>query len=285
MPIDLSVANGALLPERDLAWSAADVLLYHLGVGAGVDDLRYVYERDLHVLPTFALVTSTLRETAPPSLDLPGVDVDLVNALHGRQELIVHRPLPVEGKARATTRIAEIQDKGSAAVIVTELVARDPDGEPLFTTRTHIFVRGAGGFGGERGASGRVPPPDRAPDAVIETPTDSAQAVLYRLCGDLNPLHVDPEFAVMAGFPGPILHGLCTYGMVCKAVVDSQLDGDVRRVAGFRARFAGVVFPGETLRTAVWADGDRFVVTTVVADRDNAPALADAVLTVTPGPA
>jgi acyl dehydratase len=281
VPIDPAVAVGAELPDRELTWTAPDVLLYHLALGATRADLRYVYERDLHVLPTFALVASTLRETAPPTLTMPGIDVDLMQALHGRQELVIHRPLPVEGKAHATSRIAAVQDKGSAAVIVTELVARDPDGEPLFTTRTHIFVRGAGGFGGERGESGRVPPPDRDPDAVILTPTGPGQALLYRLCGDLNPLHVDPAFAAAAGFPQPILHGLCTYGMVCKAVVDEQLGGDVGRVTGYSARFAGVVFPGETLRTLVWQDGDRFTLTTSVVERD-APALADVVLTVRP---
>jgi acyl dehydratase len=275
VPIDPSRAVGAALPDRVLAWSASDVLLYHLALGATVDDLRYVYERDLHVLPTFAMVAHTLRETAPPTMSMPGIDVDLVNALHGRQELIVHRPLPVEGKAHATARIAEVQDKGSAAVIVLESTASD-----LFTTRTHIFVRGAGGFGGERGASGRVAVPDREPDATVHTPTDPAQALLYRLCGDLNPLHVDPEFAAAAGFPRPILHGLCTYGMVCKAVVDALLDGDVTRVAGFSARFAGVVFPGETLRTRIWTEGDRLVLTTSVVERDDAAALSDAVLTV-----
>jgi acyl dehydratase len=272
MPIDPSRAVGAALPDRELVWSATDVLLYHLGLGATGDELRYVYERDLHVLPTFAVVTHTLGATEPPTLSMPGIDVDLVNALHGRQELIVHRPLPVAGKAVATARIAEVQDKGSAAVIVVESTAAD-----LFTTRSHIFVRGAGGFGGERGTSGKVPVPDREPDATVDTPTDPRQALLYRLCGDLNPLHVDPAFAAAAGFPAPILHGLCTYGVVCKAVVDTLLGGDVSRVAGYSARFAGVVFPGETLRTRIWTEDDRFLLTTTAGDRT---VLSDAVLTV-----
>jgi acyl dehydratase len=279
MPIDPSRAVGAALPDRELSWRPSDVLLYHLALGADNDDLRYVYERDLRVLPTFAVVTHTLRETAPPTLVMPGVDVELVNALHGRQELIVHRPLPTEGKARATATIAEVQDKGHAAVIVVESVATDPDDEPLFTTRTHIFVRGAGGFGGDRGTSGRVAVPDRDPDATVLTATWPEQALLYRLCGDLNPLHVDPEFAAAAGFPRPILHGLCTYGLACKAVVDALLGGDVTRVASYSARFAGVVYPGETLRTRVWRADDRLILTASVVERDDAPALADAVLT------
>jgi acyl dehydratase len=280
MPIDPNLAVGAELPSHDLAWTASDVLLYHLAVGAGPDDLRYVYERDLRVLPTFAVVAPTLRDTAPPVLTMPGIDVDLAAALHGRQELTVHRPLPVDGKAHTRSVIADIQDKGSAAVIVVETRAADPAGEPLFTNRTSIFVRGEGGFGGHRGESVRVAVPERGPDAVLETPTWPQQALWYRLCGDRNPLHVDPGFAARAGFPRPILHGLCTYGVVCRAVVDALLDGDVGRVTGYAARFAGVVYPGETLRTRVWAEApDRLVVTTTVADRDDAPALADTVLT------
>jgi acyl dehydratase len=283
MPIDPALAIGAELPSHDLSWTASDVLLYHLAIGAGPDDLRYVYERDLRVLPTFAVVAPTLRDTTPPALTMPGVDVDLAAALHGRQELTVHRPLPVDGKARTRSVIADVQDKGSAAVIVVETRAADPAGEPLFTNRTTIFVRGEGGFGGRRGESSRVPVPSREPDAVVETPTWPQQALWYRLCGDRNPLHVDPAFAARAGFPRPILHGLCTYGVVCRAVVDALLDGDVGRVTGCSARFAGVVFPGETLRTRVWAEApDRYVLTTSVVERDDAPALADTILTVTP---
>jgi acyl dehydratase len=279
MPIDPARAIGAVLPERELTWTASDVLLYHLALGAGDDDLRYVYERDLHVLPTFAVVTPTLHETRPPTFAMPGIDVDLADALHGRQELVVHRPLPVDGKARERSSVADVQDKGSAAVIVVEAHTVDPAGEPLFTTRSSIFVRGEGGFGGQRGASTRVPVPAREPDAVVLSPTWPQQALWYRLCGDRNPLHIDPAFAARAGFPRPILHGLCTYGVVCKAVVDALLDGDVARVAGYSARFAGVVFPGETLRTRVWVEADRLVLTASVVERDDAAALADAVLT------
>jgi acyl dehydratase len=117
--------------------------------------------------------------------------------------------------------------------------------------------------------------PDRAPDFVVDTPTLPQQALLYRLCGDRNPLHSDPAFALAAGFPRPILHGLCTYGIVCKAVIDAVLDGDVTRVAGYRVKFAGVVFPGETLRTQVWQEDKRLLITTTAGDR---PALSDTVL-------
>jgi acyl dehydratase len=283
MPIDPTRAIGAELPSHDLTWTASDVLLYHLAIGAGPDDLSYVYERDLRVLPTFAVVAPTLRDTEPPALTMPGIDVDLAAALHGRQELTVHRPLPVDGKARTRSVIADVQDKGSAAVIVVETRAADPAGEPLFTNRTTIFVRGEGGFGGHRGESTRVPVPTREPDVVLETPTWPQQALWYRLCGDRNPLHVDPGFAARAGFPRPILHGLCTYGVVCRAVIDALLSGDVGRVTGYATRFAGVVYPGETLRTRVWREApDRLVLAATVADRDDAPALADTVLTIAP---
>ena len=275
MPIDPAKAIGADLGSQEVSWGASDVLLYHLALGAKPDELRYVYERDLRVLPTFAVVAGTLRDTRPPSLAMPGVDVDLVQALHGRQELIVRRTLPADGAATASSRIVDVYDKGSAAVIVTETST------PYYTNRTTIFVRGEGGFGGSRGPSTREPVPAREPDATVLSPTWPQQALVYRLCGDRNPLHVDPAFAARAGFDRPILHGLCTYGMVCKAIVDAELGGDPARVTGFAGRFAGVVFPGETLRTRIWrADGDLLVLTTV-ADRDDAPAFADARMTIT----
>jgi len=274
MPIDPAKAVGAELPPRELAWTTTEVLLYHLALGARADELHYVYERDLRVLPTFAVVTPTLGVVAPPSLVMPGVDVDLVHALHGRQELVVHRPLPPSGEATATSRIVAVYDKGTAAVLVVETVTA------YFTARNTIFVRGEGGFGGDRGPSTRVPPPAREPDAVLLSPTSVRQPLWYRLCGDRNPLHVDPEFAARAGFPRPIMHGLCTYGIVAKAVVDALLDADPGRVAGYDARFAGVVYPGETLRTRVWREPDRLVLATTVVERDDAPALSDTVLTV-----
>ncbi|HWO61189.1 MAG TPA: MaoC/PaaZ C-terminal domain-containing protein [Umezawaea sp.] len=279
MPIDPTTAVGAELPETKFSWTSSDVLLYHLALGAGPDDLRYTYERDLHVLPTFGVVAATLRATEPPTVSFPGIDVDLARVLHGTQEITVHRPLPVRGEAVLRTRVADVFDKGTAAVIVQESTAVDTDGTALFTTRSSIFARGEGGFGGSRGPSTRVEVPDRAPDAVLDTPTLPQQALLYRLCGDRNPLHADPEFARLAGFDAPILHGLCTYGVVCKAVVDALLDGRVDRVTSFAARFTGVVYPGETLRTRVWRGGDRFVLTTTAADRDDAPVLSDVVLT------
>jgi len=285
VPIDPSVAIGAELPAQEFSWTGSDVQLYHLGLGAGArptdaGELRYLRDGDPQVLPTFATVAATFHATEPPKVSFPGVEIDLAKVVHGSQEIVVHRPIPASGSGRTVTRVAEAWDKGKAAVIVQESTTEDADGEPLWTARSSIFARGEGGFGGERGPSEAVDYPEREPDAEFDVPTLPQQALLYRLCGDRNPLHSDPEFAKNAGFPAPILHGLCTYGTVCKAVTDRLLDADVSRVAGFRARFAGVVFPGETLRVRVWNEGDRLLATAAVVDRDLAPALADVVLTV-----
>lgn len=285
MPIDPSVAIGADLGEVAFSWTASDVLLYHLALGAGADpvdeaELRYTYERDLQVLPTFATVAANLRTFEPPAVSFPGVEIDLAKVLHGKQEVIAHRPLPVDGKAVARSRIADVFDKGKAAVIVQETEVADTGGTPLWTARSTIFARGEGGFGGERGPSDRREPPSREPDLVVDTPTLPQQALLYRLCGDRNPLHADPEFARAAGFDAPILHGLCTYGMVAKTVIGAVLGGNTALAGGFAAKFAGVVFPGETLRTRIWRDGGTVTSVTTCPARDDAPVLTDAVLTV-----
>jgi len=285
VPIDPARAVGAQLPTEDFSWSASDVLLYHLALGAGGDpvdprELRYVIEDGLQVLPTFAVVAQTVHRFEPPAVEYPGISIDLAKVLHGTQRIDVHRPLPADGKARATARVKGVYDKGSAAVVETETLVTDLDGNPLWTNTSSIFARGEGGFGGDRGPSGPPPPPDRAPDTVIVTPTAPQQALWYRLLGDRNPLHSHPEFAAQAGFPRPILHGLCTYGMVAKAVVDAELAGDVTRVAGYGVRFAGVVFPAETLRTSVWREGERLVLVTTVDERDGAAALTGAELVV-----
>jgi acyl dehydratase len=148
------------------------------------------------------------------------------------------------------------------------------DGTPLWTQKRSIFARGEGGFGGERGPSTSSEPLQRAPDFEVAIGVSPQQALLYRMCGDRNPLHSDPEFAAAAGFPRPILHGLCTYGMTCKALVDTLLDGDTSRVGHYGARFAGVVFPGETLKASIWKEGDGFVAVVTAPERDDAVALA-----------
>lgn len=281
MPVDPEVALRAAPREERLAWSSADVLLYHLALGAGSRptdqrELRYVYEPSLHVLPTFPVVVPTLRATQAARVELPGVSVDLGRILHGTQRVEVHRPLPASGEVIAATRVTEVWDKGSAAVVVLETEARESAGKPLWTTQAGMFVRGEGGFGGERGPARRPVSPDTPPDAVLTTRTLPQQALWYRLLGDRNPLHVDPDAAAAAGFPAPILHGLATYGLVVKQVVDDLLDGAVNSVRSIAVRFAGVAYPGETLQTEVRRRGARLALLTTCPKRDNAVVLDDA---------
>ncbi|MGW4737511.1 MaoC/PaaZ C-terminal domain-containing protein [Nocardia xishanensis] len=280
MPIDPKIALGAELPSREFAWTPSDVQLYQLGLGAGARwtdaaELRYLDDREPQVLPTFATVAQTLHETEPPKVSFPGIDIDLAKVVHGHQEVEVHRPISAAGKATSTGRISEIWDKGSAAVVVQEHTITGSDGAPLWTTRSSIFAKGEGGFGGERGPSNKSELPDRAPDFDVTTRTLPQQALLYRMLGDRNPLHSDPEFARAAGFPDPILHGLCTYGIVCKTATDTALDSDASRVTGFRARFAGVLYPGETIRTRIWRGEGELVIAATVVEREDAPVLAD----------
>ncbi|MEO5652698.1 MAG: MaoC/PaaZ C-terminal domain-containing protein [Marmoricola sp.] len=291
MPIDPDVAIGAQLPDRTFSWSSSDILLYHLGIGAGsapganLDSaaLRYTLDDEhLQVLPSFGIVAPTFHETDPPPLDLPGCDINLAQVVHGSQEISVTGPLPASGTATLRTRVTDVWDKGKAAVIWQEGRATAEDGSPLWTARSSIFVRGEGGWGGDRGTSTKVELPDREPDCDAAYDVTPQQALLYRLCGDRNPLHADPEFAAAAGFPVPILHGLCSYGIVLRTVTDALLDGDASRVGGFAARFAGVVIPGETIRVRAWREEDRILVSATIradGERDGAPVLADCVLT------
>jgi acyl dehydratase len=257
------------------------VLLYHLAIGA--QDLRYTLDNaDLQVLPSFGIVAPTFHEADPPPLDLPGCDINLAQVVHGAQEIEILGPLPTSGAAVLRTSITDVWDKGKASVIWQEGSASAPDGTPLWTVRSSIFVKGEGGWGGNRGQSNAVEIPDRTPDADTTYAVTPQQALLYRLCGDRNPLHADPDFAKAAGFPAPILHGLCSYGIVLREVTDALLGGDAARVQAFRARFAGVVFPGDTLRVHAWRQDEEIVVSATIAggERDGAPVLADCVLQV-----
>jgi acyl dehydratase len=279
MPIDLDVALGAELAPVEFSWSSSDVQLYHLGLGAGADplsrrELRYLADRNPQVLPTFGCVAATFHATEPPRVSFPGVEIELGRVLHASEAVTVPAPLPPSGSARAVTRLVDIWDKGKAAVIWSETTASAPDGTVLWTQKRSIFARGAGGFGGQRGPSSSGAAPDRAPDVEVMLPTLPQQALLYRLCGDRNPLHSDPEFAAAAGFPRPILHGLCTYGIACKAIVDTVLDGDASRVLSYGARFAGVVFPGESLKASIWKEDGRFVAALTAPGRDDAAVLS-----------
>jgi acyl dehydratase len=279
MPIDPAEALGAELPPVEFSWSSNDVQLYHLGLGAGSDpmdprELRYLTDGTPRVLPTFGTVAQSFHLTEPPAVRFPGIDIELSRVLHASESVIVPTPIPPSGTGVAVTRFTDIWDKGTAAVICSEIEVTAPDGSPLWTQKRSIFARGEGGFGGERGPSTSTEPPSRAPDAQLSIPTLPQQALLYRMCGDRNPLHSDPESASAAGFSKPILHGLCTYGIVCKALVDAFLDGDASRVGSYHARFAGVVFPGETLKVRVWRNGGIFRAVVSAPERDDAVALA-----------
>jgi len=291
MPIDPEVAIGAHLPDRTFSWESSDVLLYHLGIGAGSREgdnldpgaLRYTLDNEaLQVLPSFAVVAPTFHETDPPPLELPGCAIDLAQVVHGSQEVVVAAPLPTSGSAKLHTRVTDVWDKGKAAVIWQEGRAVSAEGDTLWTVRSSIFVRGEGGWGGDRGTSTRVVLPEREPECDASYDVTPQQALLYRLCGDRNPLHADPAFAEQAGFPAPILHGLCSYGIVLRTVTDGLLGGDAGKVRAFTARFAGVVFPGETIRVRAWHSDEGILVSATIrgeGERDGASVLADCVLT------
>jgi len=280
MAIDPEQARGAQLPPVNVSYTADRVILYHLGIGAGVPptdpgELAYTYEKNLKVLPSFAVIPA--MGSLPGLAQVPGLQFNWAMLLHGEQEVILRRPVPPEATLATSPRIAEIYDKGKGALVILEAESRDEAGESLFTNRFSLFIRGEGGFGGDSGPKAGYQPPARAPDAVLESPTLPQQALLYRLCGDKNPLHADPDFAKLAGFDQPILHGLCSYGIACKAIVDRVLEGDVTRVARYRARFAGVAFPGETFHTAYWREGQSILLEVKSAQRD-APIISNAVI-------
>ena len=279
MPIDVDRALAADLEPIEFSWDSNDIQLYHLGLGAGADpmderELRYLVDNTPQVLPTFGNVAASFHMTEAPAVQFPGIDIELSRVLHASEGVRVPGPIPTSGRAWSKQRFTEIWDKGKAAVIVSESTVTDESGTVLWTTTRSIFARGEGGFGGERGPASSSELPDRAPDVEISLPTLPQQALLYRLCGDRNPLHSDPAFAKAAGFDRPILHGLCTYGIGCKAIVDNLLDGDVTRVGSYGARFAGVVIPGETLQANIWEQDGRFIGVLTAPARDNAVVLS-----------
>jgi acyl dehydratase len=282
MPIDPKQALGHELGESQVSYTRDQVILYHLGVGAGNpptdrNELEYTYEKNLKVLPSFGVIPTFGSMAGIGSV--PGLKFNFAMLLHGEQDLTVHQPIPPEARITNSAKIAEIWDKGKAALVVLQVDTKDESGRPLFTNRFSLFLRGEGGFGGESGPKVGNAAPQRAPDGSIEVPTLPQQALLYRLSGDKNPLHADPEFAKLGGFDRPILHGLCSYGITCKAVVDGALGGDVAKVARYQARFAGVAFPGETQVVSWWREGNTLLVETKSKDR-GAPIITNAAVTV-----
>jgi acyl dehydratase len=282
MPIDPKKALGAELGEGKYTWTKDQVILYHLGIGAGVpptdrSELEYTYEKNLKVLPSYGVIPVFGALGGLGSV--PGLSFNFAMLLHGEQDIEVHQPIPPEATVTSSGRVAEIWDKGKAALVVLEVKTRDEAGKPLFTNRFSLFLRGEGGFGGDSGPKAGNEAPTRAPDGVISSTTLPQQALIYRLSGDKNPLHADPDFAKMGGFDKPIIHGLCSYGVVCKAIVDKVLGGDVTKVARYQARFAGVGFPGETYLTSYWKEGDRILIQAKSKERD-AIIISNAAITV-----
>lgn len=262
MPIN-SDAVGRTTGPAEVSWTATDAMIYALGVGAGQQDpareLAFTTENTndepQRILPSYGVLI-TQRAGLRPDIG----DFDPARVVHAEQGLSLHRPLPVAGTAHVTSTVTGIYDKGSGALVVTESVALDAgSGDPLLTTRSSIFIRGEGGFGGERGPGRAWQPPTGEPDltSTVDIPTD--QALLYRLSGDHNPLHTDPAFAERGGFPRPILHGLCTYGYTARILLHELAAAEPDRVASIDARFTSPVFPGDTLTVSMWSDGDTHV--------------------------
>jgi acyl dehydratase len=259
---------GLTFEPVEFSWGTKDVILYALGVGAKPKgELEFVFEgKGPKVLPTYAVI--------PGMLSMGGlfsnVDINLAMLLHGEQAITLHREIPPQAKVRVTGRVAEVWDKGKAAVIGFQGLVEDGDG-PLLSTKATLFIRGAGGFGGERGPStaGLNEPPDRSPDHVVEDVTRPEQGALYRLSGDVNPIHIDPDFATMAGFSEPFVHGLCTYGFVGRAILKVLCGGDPARFLHFEARFADQVYFGDTIVTKIWTVGEGDAIVQAVTQKGN----------------
>jgi len=252
----------------EFKYEERDVMLYNIGVGAKRTDLPLVFEGndDFHVLPTFGVIPPFNAET-PFDISSIVPNFNPMMLLHGEQYLEIKQyPIPTSGTLISYPKLIEVVDKGSAAIVksgVTTINAATK--QPVFYNESTVFLRGSGGFGGQKKGSDRgaaTAPnkvPDRAPDAVVEEKTTEEQAVIYRLSGDYNPLHVDPAFAKMGGFKMPILHGLCFFGFAGKAVY--QKYGPYKNI---KVRFAGTVNPGQTLVTEMWKEGNKVVFQTKV---------------------
>ena len=256
MPINPD-AVGVTSDPSTTSWRSKDSLLYALGVGAGVDDLAFTTENSMNVtqraLPTQVV---TIADVSGVFGNIGSFNPAML--VHGEQRITLHRELPVEGTVSTVAEITGIYDKVKGAVV--EITARSSDatsGEPLFDSVMSAFIRGEGGWGGDRGPSGpQNAAPDRDADEVVTLQTTRDQALIYRLSGDRNPLHSDPGFAALAGFDRPILHGLCTYGFTGRAVLGALCDNDPARFRHMEGRFSSPVFPGEALTVRIWRTGD-----------------------------
>ncbi|RXH21204.1 MaoC/PaaZ C-terminal domain-containing protein [Bradyrhizobium zhanjiangense] len=262
MPIDYPAVLNLRTSGARYSWTDREVMLYALGVGMGSDplkeeELQFVNEafatsKPLKVIPTFA---SVCVWGARPGV----IDLNRVMVVDGERDITFHKPMPVAANVTADARVRGIYDKGKekGAIIQNEVVVREGSGDKIVTIVSSTFARADGGFGGP--SDGMPEPhqvPRRAPDRSLDIPTRPDQALIYRLSGDRNPLHSDPEFACRAGFPRPILHGMCTYGLTCRAILQSYADYDPSAFYRHRARFSSPVFPGEVVTVNLWRDGN-----------------------------
>jgi acyl dehydratase len=258
MPIDYPAVLGLREEGRRFSWSERDTMLYALAIGMGQDpldrrELPFVYEKGLKAVPTLAAIIAWGAGVSPERIGL-----DRRTTLHGEEALTLHRPLPAAGEIVADSRVLAVYDKGDkGAVVERETVLTDASsGEQLATVIRTAFARSDGGFGGPSASPPPAPRPARPPDAILEFPTRRDQALLYRLCGDRNPLHVDPDVAQAAGFAIPILHGLCTYGICCRAVLEAFCGFEPARLQHYAVRFSAPVIPGDAVRVTLWRDAD-----------------------------
>ena len=239
------------------SWTSKDALLYAVGIGAGTNELAFTTENtngvDQQVFPTMAVVLGWGMGSAMRGIG----SFNPAMLVHGEQRVTLHKPIPPEGSATLKSKLVGIYDKGKAAVVATETTATDEaDGTPLYTNYSSAFIRGEGGWGGDRGPSGpRNVPPEREPDHEITYQTSPDQALVYRLSGDRNPLHSDPSFAAMGGFDRPILHGLCTYGFTGRALLHALCGSDPARFQHIEGRFSSPVLPGDALSIKMWETG------------------------------
>ncbi len=260
MPINPE-AVGSKGDPVEHSWTEKDVMLYALGVGADTNELQFTTENTtdtpLRVLPTMAVVLGV------GSFGVMGKIGTFNPAMlvHGEQAIELYDEIPTAGTVSTVGEVTGIWDKGKGAVVVLESLSTDTStGKPLFKTRMSAFIRGEGGWGGDRGPSGPTNvPPERAPDHEVSYRTRTDQALIYRLSGDRNPLHSDPAFAAMGGFDRPILHGLCTHGFTGRALLHALCDGDPARFRSMEGRFSSPVFPGEALTVKMWRDGSSAV--------------------------
>jgi acyl dehydratase len=251
MAVNLDVV-GKPIPSPPFRYGPDQVILYALGIGAGPEDIAFLYEKGLKVYPTFAVVPFM---PAFFGKFMKEAGINLSGLLHGEQKVILHKPIPPSAALEATLYCQSIYDKGDkGAVIDVRMESRTANGELLFENLAKVIDRTAGNFGGERGPEGEKhePPAGRAPDFKISQTTAATQAALYRLSGDKNPLHIDPVFARKLGFDRPVLHGLCTFGFTGRAVLKALCDNDPCRLKSLSGRFMNPVFPGDTLITEGW---------------------------------